>query len=146
MSTVTASQLASGAKAVHTGVQVVGGVVSLSVTATAASVFLLAKVPNGATIVGWTFYGDDNAANQVIDIGTSASPSALGSFSLSTSAHHSSNQHLNLVPARVSLSDDPGDASVWIQAKNAVAVSASADFRFQLFYTMDGLKGNVKIR
>lgn len=147
MATVTASQHASSVKRLHTGVQVVGCHFVTASTLTAASVVKLVKVPNGATIVGWSFNGADAAAAaQVIDIGTSNSPSALGSFSISAAAAHSHLDHLALIPTRIFLSDDAQPSEVWIEAKIAVAASASADYRFQLFYVNDGMRGTQGIR
>lgn len=141
MSTLTASSFAAGIPQNHAGENANGAVITVAVTATAASKFLLCAVPNGATITGWAFYGDDAAADQVINLGTSASPSALGSFSLSGAQSVGSDLYANLVPCQVSLSDDV--SSVMLIATNDVAISASASYRFMVTYHMDmpvGLK------
>lgn len=52
----------------------------------------------------------------------------------------------DLMPVRISLSDDYVPSNIWIQAKLGGGVSASAFFTFMLFYTMDGLAGRTTVR
>ncbi len=153
MATFTASALQSGVKAVHTGLNVVGCRFTTSGTMTAASIVKLVKVPNGATIVDWMFYGDDAAANQTVKIGTSNTPSGIAAvFSLSVSASSDVSPSSfravmgTLLPVRISLSDDVMPKEVYVEMIIAIAASASADYRFVLFYTMDDLTGINTIR
>jgi hypothetical protein len=153
MATFTASALQVGVKAVHTGVNVVGCRFATTVTMTAASIVKLVRVPNGATIVDWMFYGDDAAANQTVKIGTSNTPSGIAAaFSLSQSASAEASPSSfravmgTLLPVRISLSDDVMPKEVWIQMIISIAASESADYRFTLFYTMDDLTGINTIR
>lgn len=158
----TASELGT-ASAVHTGLQVNGGVVTISATTTAAALVYLCRVPNGATIVDWVLYLNEpvtvGGANQKIVIGTSASHSGLGAFSLSGSAssdplyakgRFQPQGTVDLMPVRISLSDDQGiDQKVWLTAKFEVAPSTSNSViiaKFYVTYTMDGLTGHTTIR
>lgn len=143
MSTLTATvQFASPAP--HTGVQVVHSRAVTAVTLTASSVILFGTVPNGCTIVDWIFYGDDASAGGTIKLGTSASESVIAS-DLSLCAEGQRAQ-LDKLPVRISLSDDVEPRVVMIQGILAAAISASADYRLELFYTMDGLPGRVTSR
>lgn len=153
MSTLTASQFNSNVVAHHLGNITVGGVVDSTATATASSVWLLCRVPNGAVILDWMIYVDDAGADTIWKIGTSNTESALGSFSLSASQSNLEGSNYrdgrlfsHLLPVQVSLSDDVEPSHVWIQAVNSAAVSASADIRFQLTYTMNGMTTDLKIR
>jgi len=172
MSTFTASQLTSNAKATHTGVNVVGSALSLSVTGTASSVILLSRVPTGATLVDWILRIHTGGADQTVKLGTSASPSGIMSITTLTQTYSLSvgtTEEINIygdsnrgylrapggtsggtgndfMPVRISLSDDVQPASVWIQATLGVAISASAYFTWTLFYTMDGMRGHTTIR
>ena len=51
----------------------------------------------------------------------------------------------DLMPVRISLSDDVAPSNVWIQGRGA-AWSATGFLTFMLFYTMDGLTGRTTIR
>lgn len=151
MATFTASQISANVRNLHTGVQVAGGHISLCGTATASSVFLLAKVPNHCTIVDFIFYGSTGGANGEIKIGTSNSESALAanfSYSASASSEVSPLHHRGLntkLPVRISLSDDAGDF-VWLQAIVSVDISASAIMRATFFYVCDGTSGTTTVR
>lgn len=143
MSTLTATvQFAPPSP--HTGVQVVHSRLLTTSTATASSVILFGLVPNGCTIVDWIFYGDDASAGGTIKIGTSASESVIAS-DLSLCAEGQRAQ-LDKLPVRISLSDDVEPRSVMIQGILAATTSESADYRFELFYTMDGLPGRITSR
>ena len=52
----------------------------------------------------------------------------------------------DLMPVRISLSDDAQPSNVWVQARLGGGVSATAFFTFMLFYTCDGLAGRTTIR
>lgn len=52
----------------------------------------------------------------------------------------------DLMPVRISLSDDVSPARVWVQGRLGGGVSVSAFFTFMLFYTMDGLAGRTTTR
>lgn len=164
MSTYTMSELGSPSSA-HVGVLVNAGIGTLSGTFTASSVIFLCRVPNGATIIDWTFYTDQITlgANQVLQIGTSASPSGIaGAWSLSQTitgsgaetrvkyGAHKPRGNDDLLPVRISLSDDMGkDQKVWLQMKMGLAANtsgANAIIRFVVTYTMGGLAGHNTIR
>ena len=148
---------------VHVGVLSNTGVLTISATTTASAVVNLCRVPNGATILDWVFYTNQPnlGANQVLQIGTSASPSGIAAaYSLSGSAsgsgllgsdgsHRPKGSH-DLLPVRISLSDDMGNPqSVWLQLKFSTAPTTSASaaiLKFTVFYTMDGTKGHTTIR
>lgn len=173
MATFTASQLNSNTKAVHTGVIVAGSALSLSVTGTASSIILLSKVPSGATLLDWWMRIHTGGASQTVKLGTSASPSGIMSITTLSQTYSTSlsgqaivptpygvfNQGWfrapggtagattnDLMPVRISLSDDAQPREVWIQATLGVAISASAFLTWTLFYTMDGLTGHTTIR
>jgi hypothetical protein len=148
----------------HTGVQVNASVGTLSGTFTASSIISLCRVPNGATIIDWTFYTDQitMGTNQQLKIGTSACVSGIGKFSLSQTATGSGAETRvkrgvhkpwgtqDLLPVRVSLSDDNSkDQLVWLQMKNVTDIDTSgavAIIRFVVTYTMDGMVGHNKVR
>ncbi len=172
MATVTASQLSSDAKAVHTGVNVTGSALSIAGTLAASSVILLSKVPNGATLVDWIMrFESASASTQTLEFGTSASPSGIMTITtLSQTFSHSGSQvepvgygvfnqgwirspggtaglqTNDLMPVRISLSDDVQPSSVWIQARTGQDICNSAFFVWTLFYTMDGMRGHTTIR
>ena len=164
MTTFTQSLLRSSPPDVHVGLNVVASITpggETSATGTAASVFLLVRVPNGATIVDWHLHiTTGSTTNQTVQIGTSASPSGIAAlFSLSTS--FSASISLDVVaaeiadhrapkgdrlPVRISLSDDVQPAEVWIQLAVTADICATAFMSFTLFYVMDGLTGRRTIR
>ena len=129
-----------------------------SATGAANSVFLVGRVPNGATIVDWHLHiTTGSTTNQTIKIGTSNSPSGIASaFSLSTSNSGSVPVNVTLqdhrapkgdrLPVRISLSDDLQPADVMIQVLVTADICATAFLSFTLFYTMDGLLGRRTIR
>ena len=138
MSTHTASQLVTGSvKAPHTG--------------TAGSTVLLCRVPNGATILDWFFWGTTGGTDQAVIIGTSQTPSAL-SPTISISATPTNRPLANLLPVTISISDDvtlqggAGPNEVWIQAQYAITFGGTLQANFRLFYTMDGTGAIRKIR
>jgi len=163
MSTFTASLLNANVKATHTGIIPVGAHVSVSATGTASSVVLLNFVPSGATLVDWWYRYQSGAAEQSIEIGTSASPSGIQAMtSLSLTLSHSGSIQViagtfgrsyyrapmggDLMPVRISLSDDVQPATARIQMVLRTAISASLVLTWMLFYTMDGLAGRSTIR
>ena len=142
MATFTASQNQSEVRAVHAGVNVVRARADIATTGTASSVVLLVKVPNKAVIVDYMWYVDDGGADNTWDLGfvNPASGSTLTQSSLrsalsSTSGTHVHGSNLTL-PYRISLSDDAVQQWIWVAATSAVAISASAQHKFTLFYTM----------
>jgi hypothetical protein len=163
MSTFTASLLNANVKATHTGIIAVGAAASISATGTASSVVLLNFVPNGATLVDWWFRYQSGAATQSIEIGTSATPSGIMAMtSLTLTLSHSGSIQLiggtfgrsyyrapmggDLMPVRISLSDNAQPATTRIQMVLRAAISASMVLSWMLFYTMDGLTGHTTIR
>lgn len=161
--TFTLSELQSTPPNVHVGVLQNTGILTISASTSASSVLNLCRIPNGATILDWTFYTDQTAfgTNQSLRIGTSNSPSGIASnFSLSGSAsgsgllgsdgsHRPKGLHDKL-PVRISLSDDMGNPqTVWVQMRLGAAGNTSAStaiLKFTVFYTMDGTRGHTTIR
>lgn len=160
----TMSQLSTPSSA-HTGLQYAGGNVTISGTTTAAAVIYLCQVPDGCTIVDWTMYISETdrllgAANQKLVIGTSATLSGLGTFSLSGSAstdpvyttgRFQPRGDQNFMPAKVSLSGSAAGSkdSVWLTCKIEQAPSTSETALIASFwcaYTMGGITGRTKIR
>ena len=159
----TMSQLTTPSK-LHTGVQVAAGVIaSISATTAAAALIYLTKVPDGATILDWTLWLNDNdrvlgGANQKIVIGTSASSSGLGVISTSGTqtldpmiytGRFSPRGDIDLMPVHISLSDSIAGQDVWLVAKIEVAPSTSNTaimFKFECLYTCDGMIGHTTIR
>lgn len=169
MSTFTASQLASSAKAVHTGVIVTASALSLTVTGTASSIFLLSRVPNGATLVDFILRFQSAGLSQTIKLGTSASPSGIMAITTLTITYSESGNVFadygvagqgwvrspggtrngtanDFMPVRISLSDDLQPASVWVQATAGHDICQSAFLSWTLFYTMDGMAGHTTLR
>ncbi len=166
MASFTASLLSANIKAVHTGIVAVGGATSNSATTTASSVVLLSKVPHGATLVDWWFRFQSGAADAGAEIGTSNSPSGIMAMTtLSLTLSHSGtiiagtpiggtfNRNYyrapmggDLMPVRISLSDDVQPAEVWVKMTFRTALSESMALTWMLFYTTDGLKGHTTIR
>jgi hypothetical protein len=167
MTIKTMSQLTTPSSA-HTGIQYAGGNITFSGTFTAASVIYCCRVPANCTILDWTMYLSETdfllgAANQKVVIGTSATNSGLGTFSLSGSASSDPlwstgefrpRGDQNFLPCRISLSDDVANADglgryVWITAKIEGAPSTSETelvASFWCTYTMGGVTGRTKIR
>jgi len=166
MATFTASLLNAQTKAVHTGVVAVGAALSVSATGTASSVVLLNLVPHGATLVDWWFRYQSGAADQGAEIGTSATPSgimAMTTLSLTLSKsgtivggtpiagtfgrnYYRAPMGGDLMPVRISLSDDAQPSEVRLRMTLRTAISASLVLSWMLFYTMDGLAGHTTIR
>ena len=160
----TMSQLSTPSSA-HTGVQYAGGNITISGTTTAGALIYLCQVPDGCTVLDWTLYINDTdrilgGANQKIVIGTSATNSGLGAFSLSSTntldphiftGSFSPRGNNDLMPAKVSLSADASTTkdSVWLTCKMEVAPSSSNSVviaKFWCTYTMGGITGHTKIR
>lgn len=165
--TSTFSQLQAATKAVHTGIVAVGGALSLSTTISACGVLNMVQVPNKATLLDWWIKIYTGGAAQTLKIGTSQTHSGIMAVtSLSQTFSTSvSNQLIlptpygifnqgflrapgagDLMPVRISISDDAQPSSVWVQGRLGAAISTSAYFTFVLFYTMDGLLGHTTIR
>lgn len=133
MATFTASVVPNVAKAVHVGLNVVHASFVYAATGTAGSVIKLVKVPNRAKIVDYQFYGSIGGADNVADIGFSASPSALmaGTSTTGGVAVRGTNQ---ILPYQVSLSSEDW---TWVELKNSAAFSSSTLLKFTIYYTMD---------
>ena len=165
MATWTASLLQSGIKAVHTGIQAVGSTLTLCETGTASSVIILNSVPQGATLVDWWLRLRTGAADQGFELGTSASPSGIAAMvtmsqtismsglatevvlaGLSSQFYYRAPHGGDLMPVRISLSDDarPLTTPLWLRLRTAI--SASLQMSWMLFYTMDGMQGHTTIR
>jgi hypothetical protein len=145
MATFTASQLTSQVKAIHAGVQSkTGDISAVGVTGTASSVFYLAQVPVGATIVDWMLTASTGGANQTVKIGLrlpisdtwTVTESVLASdLSLTGGqSHRGTNAKL---PYKVSLTNNHHNNFAWVQAVAAAALSTTASMRFTVYYTMD---------
>jgi hypothetical protein len=143
-------------------------------TISPSTVILAVKVPNGATIYDFMGSIATGGAGQTLTLGTSNTNSGImsimticqtfsfsASISLDVLTQVTEGPHdqkwfrapggtrgamKNLLPVRISLSDDVSPANVWVQARLSVACSDSAVFTFGLFYTMDGLLGRTTIR
>lgn len=172
--THTFSQFSDNLKAVHTGMICAGGALSRTTTICPSSVLNMVQVPHGATLLDFYLKIVQGGADQHVEIGTSNTPSGIMQLTTLTRTHsfsasisldvltltvHGDNDRLyirapggarggtsDLMPVRISLSDDVQPASIWLQGRVAVGVSASAFFNFVLFYTMDGLTGHTTIR
>lgn len=148
MSTFTAS-LHSDLKSSPSGLIAASSKITVGVTGTASSVFLLAKVPNGANIVDFIWVVDDAASDQEYDLGIQKPEGSVsGSVTLSQSALAADQSISNLttalrpqfglkLPYKVSISDAAVPRWAWVAAVNQVAISASANMTFTVFYTMD---------
>ena len=147
MATFTASIRAGNQPLdVHTGIVAVHGRADISLTGTAGSKVLLARVPDRAVILNYLLYASASVASQTVKLGFSATPSALlAVHSLSGSASQESSllsidgtrgQQSGLLPYRVSLSDDLATHWTWVQLTYGAAISESALVNFTLWYTM----------
>ena len=168
--TVTFSQLQDAVKSVHTGVIAAAGAISRSVTISASGVLNMVRVPNHSTLLDFWLKVHTGGASQTVQIGTSQTPSGIMSVTTLSQTYSISGQvaaptaygdnntgvirapggtkggAIDLMPVRISLSDDVQPSSVWVQGRLGAAISASAFFTFCLFYTMDGLRGHTTIR
>jgi len=124
---------------------------------------LLVKVPIHSTILDWTLYCVQGGTGQTVKLGTSASPSALAAafslsetFSTSLSAadfpgvktldNHRAPKG-NLLPVRISVSDDTADpAHVWLHLTFVTTISATAVVNFGVQYSADGYPAHATVR
>ena len=147
MSTFTASELTSPGKVLHAGLVSKSGVLTVGATGTASSIFMLASIPNGATVVDWVWYVDDAGDNQTWQLGIRW-PEGTSSYTTSPSALSAAQSISSAVPAgrifpqgnvpyKFSFSQGHRESYGWIVAENSAAISASAVHRFTLVYTMD---------
>ena len=163
------------APVVHTGVNVTGSALSLGVNTSASSVFRLLTVPGqGTTLLDFWIRIQTGGASQALEFGTSNTPSGIMSLTtLSQTWSYSSTQSIinigagvmnqgwirapggtsglatgvtDLMPVRLSVSDDVQPSVVNLNMKLSAAVSSSAFFTFMLFYTNNGIKGHTTIR
>jgi hypothetical protein len=165
MATFTASLLNGNVvKAHHEGVIAVASNTTLAATATASSILLLARVPHGATLLDYWVKLFTGGVAQTLKLGTSATPSGILALTSLSQTYSISTQNIaptpygifnqgmlrhgagDLLPARISLSDDVVQRWVWVQGTLGVAISASAFCTFMLFYTMDGMLGRATLR
>jgi hypothetical protein len=146
MTTFTASEWSSQPREMPSGVLAKTATFTLSVTATASSVFLLVKIPDQAVIVDYMFFIESGGANNTWELGLqlpegSSSTTATQS-ALSAAASDSTSAMVRptgaLLPVTVSISSECLQRWAWVTAVNAVACSASAVMRMTVFYTMDG--------
>ena len=164
--TLTFSQFRSVPAKLHTGVQWTGGNTETA-PSSASSVLNICQVPNGAVILGGWLAVRTGGDNNTIQVGTSNTPSAILSITTLTSTYSLSvgtteeinfiNKNItlpggttgsipDLLPAKISLSDDASPASVWIQGRMGAAHSSSALITMVLFYSTDGTPGRKTIR
>lgn len=163
------------APVVHTGVNLTGAALSLAVNTSASSVFRVLTMPGqGTTLVDFWLRIQTGGASQTVQLGTSATNSGIMSVTtLSQTFSYSSTQSIlnigagvmnqgwirapggtsgvatgitDLLPVRLSVSDDVQPLTVDIQMRLGAAISSSAFFTFMLFYTSNGLKGHTTIR
>ena len=174
MATFTMSQISSGTKQVHTGVQCAASALSLTVTAAASSIFRLTKVTTGVTLLDFWLKINTKSATMSMKIGTSDSPSGIMAVTTlcqtySQSASISIDLPIifngdndrgyirapggttggagnDLMPVHISLSDDLNPSEVWIDLKLGTDICQSAVLTWCLFYTYDGMPGHTTIR
>lgn len=135
-------------RANHTGIHMaVGSVSNDSTTKTASSVFLLCRVPHGATIVDYIFIADDAAADQtyqiglVIPEGSTSGSATLSKSALSSDRSISLETNIRGLPSKLPVTVDVPDAALpqwaWVVAVNKLATSASQSLKIIVFYTME---------
>lgn len=146
MATFTSSELTSQVRELHAGLQSKSSSLTVAVTGTASSVVYLAKIPDQATIVDFIWHVVDAGANNTWKLGlqlpegsasTTVTESALLAETASTAGVTMRPAGLKL-PYKVSISDTCVQRWAWIQGVCTAAISASADQRFSVIYTMDG--------
>ncbi len=165
--TFTLSQFAANVKAHHTGSAVVGGAISVSATICPSSIIYMVRVPSGATITDyWLKIATGGGGPQTFQMGTSFSPSGLMSVTTLTHTFSLSTQNItapaagdanyaqnwlrapgagDLMPLRISLSDDAQPSYHWIRGNVGAGCSASAYLTLMLWYTVDGLLGHTEL-
>lgn len=165
--TLTFSQFAPNIKATHTGSCVVGGALSVATTVCPSTKLLMVKLPSGACITDWWLkIATGGGGPQTFQFGTSFSPSGIMSVTTLTRTFSLSTQNItapaagdgiyaqnwlrapgvgDLMPVKISLSDDAAQSSIWVQGRCGAGCSASAYFTFTLWYTMDGLLGHTQL-
>jgi hypothetical protein len=144
--TFTASEWTQQPREMPSGVLAKTATLTLSTTATASSIMLLLKVPDGATIIDFMFFIESGGANGTWDLGLQI-PEGSSSWTLTQSAISPAQSDspsalcrpigVNL-PMTVSISSECPQRWAWVTAVNSAAVSASAVMRMTVFYTMDG--------
>lgn len=173
--TLTFSQFSPGAKKVHTGVIANGGHLSVATTVCPSTVLAMCLMPSGATILDYWIRIATGGADQNFQMGTSATRSGICSLLTLSQTYSTSlsgqaivptpygifNQGVyrggggttgvatglsNLMPVKISLSDDVQPSQVYIQGNMGVGSSASAFFTVMFFYTCDGMAGKTTIR
>jgi hypothetical protein len=171
--TLTFSQFSPGVKKVHIGVAANGGHLSVATTVCPSTVLAMCQVASGTTLLDYWVRIQTGGASQTFQMGTSATPSGILSvltlsqtYSISTQAAAPAqygifNQGVirggsgttglatavtNLMPTKISLSDDVQPSSVYIQGNVGAGCSASAFFTAMFFYTNDGTAGRTTIR
>lgn len=163
--TLTFSQLGT-APANHTGIQWAAGTTSTA-PASASSVLNILQLPNQSVIVGGWLSVATGGDNNNIQLGTSNTPSGIMAITTLTSTYSLSvgtteevniiNKVINLpggttgsvsdlLPVKISLSDDVTTSTVWVQGRMAAAHSSSARITVTLFYSTDGRPGHKTIR
>lgn len=139
MSTFTASLHQSEPREIHAGLQSASSKITIGVTGTASSVVLLAKIPNGVWIKDFVWYAVDAGANNSWKLGIqyptdkATSESALLAETVNTTGAALRPSGLKL-PFLVSFTSTEGEQFAWVAATSVVAISASADQVFSVFY------------
>lgn len=130
----------------YVGVISASSVLSHTATGTASSIWFLAKIPHGATILDYMFFVNDaSTTNQVWKLGvqyplsgsichTESALAATGFSSTDAITHRGDQSRL---PYRVSLTTNVDQRYAWITAVNVVDICDDAVIRFTVFYTMD---------
>ena len=149
MSSLTASLHETNLKKNIARVNLISSRLNTTVTATAASTFLMLKVPNKAVITDFNFYAKDKGDDMEWKLGiqqpegstsgsTTVSKSALLTAVSSTGATGITSLPIgNKLPYKVSLSGEATPKWAWVVATNSAAISASADLRLILTYVFD---------
>ena len=141
MSTFTASQHQSQVRELHSGLQSMSSKITVAVTGTASSVVLLAKVPNGCWIKDFVWYAIDAGGNNTWKLGIqyptdkATSESALLTTTANTAGVQMRPSGLT-IPFLVSFTATEGVQYAWVAATSVVAISASANQVFSVFYEM----------
>lgn len=146
MATYTASTFNNQPKAPHTGVQHIGGVISLGATASSnGDVFFLAKLPNGAIPVDFAEYHTTGATAQAVSLGLAKGFSAGGISSLSCYAASGAQATMNRMSlagaplSQVSLSaSDPVPYGILAVKIESGTATTSFQINWSFSYRVDG--------
>lgn len=120
-------------------VAIVSRYISNAVSISTGDVYLLAKIPNGATITDLRWYGRSSGTGGIVfNLGTAASASLFGAVTISATDQYITAGNTAL-PYDVSLSDDTVNQYLVLQATMASgSVTATGTFGVVVKYSMRG--------